>query len=377
MDLIGQVTQESSPSVLGSAPPSFGTPAPATPHATPHVTTPGGAGELRGFAYWDVTSPGVSARRALRDTLLANVSHPLVEQTLRQMLADGSEALYYLAVDALCELARHEENDPITARFEAELIYMLRAGRGLLPGVVSRPLDVRSRREEIVLLALHRVRSRAAMLLLLELMAVGGPRLYDEAIDFDFDYDRRDDIRAALRAYCDRMSRQGYPVSTLAALAVNRAESRLDERYANRFGGFEPLMIGPHTELGGLYQRIARIAVLQGSVKADARFQALGLFERIRSRLAYLPDEAAWRAIRNDAAQIEARVAALNSSEHETLAQAARDVLALQLPARVRILSVPPEYHGPRLRFYRCDDPLTLLGAGVSLRPPEPRGSPG
>lgn len=310
---------------------------------------------------WDITGP--NAQRRLKDTLLANVSHPLVERALRDMIAGDSEALYHLAVDVLCELAGNDENVPLTRRFEDELIHVLRADRGLAPAAPRRALGgrtpgARSRREEAIVLGLHRIRSRKAMLLWLELMAMPGPRLHDEAIDFDFDFDRRADIEAALRQYRQQTSRQGYPVSTLASLAVSRAEARLQERYANRHAGFEPVMIGPHSDLGRLYRRIVRATVGQGGlVGAGARLPVAALLRRIQSRLAWLPDANAWREIRAAAEQI----LAAGSEADEATVQIARDVLTLSLPLQVRNLAVPAGYDGPRLRFYRCDDPLMLL----------------
>ncbi len=313
---------------------------------------------------WDVSGP--NAQRRLKETLLANLSHPLVERTLRDMIAGESDTLYDLAVDVLCELAGNAENIPLTRRFEDELIHILRADRGLLPAARRRSMGgptpgARSRREEAIVLGLHQIRSRKVMPLWLELMALAGPRLYDEAIDFDFDYDRRADIEAALRQYREQMSRQGYPVSALASLAVSRAEARLHERYANRHAGFEPVMIGAHSELGRLYRRITRATVGQGGlVGVSAHLHVTALLQRIRSRLAWLPDADAQRAIRAAAEQI----LALQPAEAETadaITQLARDILAIRLPVPVRNLAVPPAYAGPRLCFHRCDDSFTLL----------------
>jgi hypothetical protein len=286
------------------------------------------------------------------------------------MIASDSDTLYHLAVDVLCELAGNDENVPLIGRFEDELIHVLRADRGRLPAgqrpAGVRPLGARtpgarSRREEVIVLGLHRIRSRKVMSLWLELMTMPGPRLYDEAIDFDFDFDRRADIEAALRQYREQMSRQGYPVSALASLAVSRAEARLAERYANRHAGFEPVMIGAHSDLGRLYRRIARATVGQGGlVGAGARLPVAALLHRIQGQLAWLPDVDAQRAIRAAAEQILAAQPAV-AVDADATAQLARDVLAMALPLQVRNLAVPPGYAGPRLRFYRCDDPFTLL----------------
>lgn len=351
MEPVGQSVFELELPALGAR-----APAPALRSApTPEATA------LPPAFVWDITGP--DAQRRLKDILLANVSHPLVERTLRDMIAGDSDTLYHLAVDVLCELAGNDENVPLIGRFEDELIHVLRADRAPVPAAPRRALGgrtpgARRRREEAIVLGLHRIRSRKVMSLWLQLMSMPGPRLYDEAIDFDFDFERRADIEAALRHYREQMSRQGYPVSALASLAVSRAEARLAERYANRHAGFEPVMIGPHSDLGRLCRRIARATVGQGGlVGLNARLPVASLLRRIQSRLAWLPDANAWREIRAAAEQI----LTAGSEADEATVQIARDVLTLSLPLQVRNLTVPAGYAGPRLRFYRCDDPFMLL----------------
>jgi len=383
MERVRQSVCESESSAFGAA--AFAPALRAMPAVRPSVEATGAEGTGMAPAFvWDVTGP--NAQRRLKDILLANVSHPLVERTLRDMIAGDSDTLYDLAVDVLCELAGNDENLPLTRRFEDELIYILCADRGRLPAghrplgarpLGARPLGartpgVRSRREEMIVLGLHRMRSRKVMPLWLELMPMAGPRLYDEAIDFDFDYDRREEIKAALSRYRDEMSRQGYPVSALAELAVSRARARLAERYANRQAGFEPVMIGPHSDLGRLYRRIVRATVGQGGlVGASAYLPVAALLQRIRSRFAWLPDADAQRAIRAAAGQILAlRTLSEQPAEAaDATTQLARDLLAMSLPLQVRNLAVPPGYAGPRLRFYRCDDPFMLLSTDAFARP--------
>ena len=387
MELIGQSVFEPESPALGAAALASVAPAlRAMPAVRSSVETPGAEGTGAAPAFvWDVSGP--NAQRRLKDTLLANVSHPLVERTLREMIAGDSDTLYDLAVDVLCELAGNDENVPLTRRFEDELIYILRADRGRLPqghrSLGARPLGARtpgarSRCEEMIVLGLHRIRSRKVMPLWLELMPMAGPRLYDEAIDFDFDYDRRDEIQAALSCYRDQTSRQGYPVSALASLAVSRAEARLAERYANRQAGFEPVMIGPHSDLGRLYRRIARATVGQGGlVGASAHLPVAALLHRIQSQLVRLPDADAQRAIRAAAGQILAlrTLSEQPADATDAAAQLACDVLAMPLPLQVRNLAVPPGYAGPRLRFYRCDDPFVLLSTDAPARPTRPPAS--